>query len=217
MSNWNRSSDSLVRCPRGFAVVALLALPILLAAFGAAPARAQNAIVLENQLTGNPASEWDVDGAGDLTIQGFATDISVNRGETVHFKIKTDAAAYHIDIYRLGYYQGNGARHVGTGVVTATLPQTQPADLTDATTGLTDCGNWSESAHWDVPANAVSGIYIAKLTRDDTQRREPHRVHRARRREPLGPPVPDLRRDVAGLQRVRRQQPLRRRRTARRR
>ena len=123
---------------------------------------AQNAIVTENALAGNPSSEWDISGAGDLNMQGFATDISVNKGETIHFKIKSNAA-YTIDIYRLGYYNGNGARKVGTGVVTATLPQTQPTDLYDATTGLTDCGNWSESAHWDVPATAVSGIYIAKL------------------------------------------------------
>src|ERR1700761_7043048 len=39
----------------------------------------QNAIVAENCLTGNPASEWDIspNNAGDPTIQGFATDISV--------------------------------------------------------------------------------------------------------------------------------------------
>src|SRR6476469_4766232 len=125
--------------------------------------QAQNAIVSENALPGNPSSEWDISGAGDLSIQGFATDISVNKGETVHFKIKTNASAYKIDIYRIGYYNGNGARKIGTGVITTTLPQTQPADLYDATTGLTDCGNWAESAHWDVPANAVSGVYIAKI------------------------------------------------------
>jgi Domain of unknown function (DUF4082)/Bacterial Ig-like domain/Bacterial Ig domain/Purple acid Phosphatase, N-terminal domain/FlgD Ig-like domain/Cohesin domain len=134
-----------------------------------AVAAGANAITDENALPGNPPGEWDITGIGDATIQGFATDISVNRGGTITFKIKTDAASYHIDIYRLGYYQGNGARHVGIGVVTATLPQIQPNDLYDSSTGLTDCGNWAESAHWDVPGTAVSGIYIARLTRDDTQ------------------------------------------------
>jgi large repetitive protein len=128
---------------------------------------AQNPIVTENALPGNPQSEWDISGAGSLTIQGFATDISVNKGETIHFKIKTDATAYAIDIYRLGYYNGDGARKVGTGTVTAALPQTQPDPLEDATLGLVDCGNWSESAHWNVPSTAVSGIYIAKLIRTD--------------------------------------------------
>lgn len=129
--------------------------------------RSQNAVVTENALPGSPSSQWDISGAGDLSIQGFATDISVNRGQTIYFKINTDASAYVIDIYRLGYYQGNGARLVGTGTITAMLPQVQPPPLTDPVTGLIDCGNWSESAHWDVPAAAVSGIYIAKLTRTD--------------------------------------------------
>ena len=69
-----------------------------------------NAIEAENCRPGNPASEWDVSGSGDANLQGFATDISVNRGETVSFKIDTTASAYRIDIYRLGYYDGHGAR-----------------------------------------------------------------------------------------------------------
>ncbi|WP_225307262.1 N,N-dimethylformamidase beta subunit family domain-containing protein [Adhaeribacter soli] len=130
-------------------------------------ASAQNSIATENALPGNPASEWDISGAGDLSIQGFATDISYNKGETARFKIKTNASAYTIRIYRLGYYQGNGARFMGNATVTATLPQTQPTCLTNST-GLIDCGNWAESASWNIPANAVSGIYIAKLTRTNT-------------------------------------------------
>ncbi|MBB6612666.1 DUF4082 domain-containing protein [Pontibacter sp. Tf4] len=122
-------------------------------------------IKAENELPGNPEAEWQISGAGDRTIQGFATDISYNRGETARFKIKTDASAYTIKIYRLGYYQGNGARFKGNATVTATLPQTQPACITNSATGLLDCGNWSESASWAIPADAVSGIYIAKLTK----------------------------------------------------
>ncbi|MEJ0083006.1 MAG: N,N-dimethylformamidase beta subunit family domain-containing protein [Puia sp.] len=30
---------------------------------------------------------------------------------------------------------------------------------------MTDCGNWTTTASWVVPSNAVSGLYIAKLTR----------------------------------------------------
>ena len=158
-------SDSMQARP--FLQAVLLAFTILLAGVG--QAAAQNAIVTENQLPGNDSSEWDVTGKGDPSIQGFATAISVNKGETVRFKINSDAASYHVDLYRLGYYGGQGARRVGSGVVTATLPQTQPAPLSDAATGLVDCGNWSESAHWDVPASAVSGIYLARLVRADTQ------------------------------------------------
>ncbi len=129
-----------------------------------------NAIVAENCLPGNDSSQWDVStgDAGDSTIQGFATDISVNQGGTVFFKISTPARAYTIDIYRMGYYQGNGARKVASITPSVTLPQTQPACYKDNTVGLIDCGNWAVSAQWQVPANATSGIYFAHLKRTDT-------------------------------------------------
>jgi len=126
-----------------------------------------NPIVCENAKTGNPATEWDVSGAGDASIQGFATAISVQQGETVNFKIETPATDYRLDIYRMGYYAGNGARKIATVQPSAALPQNQPNCLSDAATGLIDCGNWTESASWAVPSDAVSGIYFAKVVRED--------------------------------------------------
>ena len=80
------------------------------AARAACPAPAgANEIVVENCQTGSPRSEWDISGAGDTSIQGFATNMSVNRGTTVSFKVSTTATAYRIDIYRMGYYGGDGA------------------------------------------------------------------------------------------------------------
>jgi hypothetical protein len=131
----------------------------------AAPAHAVEA---ENCLTGNPSSEWDVSGAGDASIQGFATQMSVNRGSTITFKVKTNARAYRLDLYRLGWYGGRGARKVASVTPSAALPQVQPACLTQSASGLIDCGNWAVSASWSVPATAVSGIYIARLVRTDT-------------------------------------------------
>src|SRR3954463_1064337 len=127
-----------------------------------------NPVTCENQNPGNPASEWDISGAGDASIQGFATDISIPAGQSVSFKIKTNASAYTIDIYRMGYYSGMGARKVATIAPSAALPQAQPLCVTQSSTGLIDCGNWSVSASWAVPSTAVSGIYFAKLTRHDT-------------------------------------------------
>ena len=126
-----------------------------------------NPITAENCLTGNPASEWDISGAGDPSIQGFATDISVNRGNTVSFKVETSATNYRFDIYRMGYYGGLGARKVATVTPSASLPQNQPNCLTQAASGLIDCGNWAVSGSWTVPANATSGIYFAKVIRAD--------------------------------------------------
>ncbi|MEQ1956581.1 DUF4082 domain-containing protein [Mesorhizobium yinganensis] len=130
-----------------------------------AAAAATNPIVLENQKTGNPESEWGIDGAGSSNIEGFATEISVNRGQTVSFKIDTNSANYRIDIYRMGYYGGMGARKVAT--ISHTGVQNQPDPLRDAATGAVDAGNWAVSASWNVPTDAASGVYIAKLVRQD--------------------------------------------------
>lgn len=134
----------------------------------AAAACTGNEIVCENELPGTPESVWDINGAGDASIQGFATQMSVNRGNTIDFKVDTDATAYIIEIYRLGYYQGNGARKVATVTPSAALPQNQPACATDPATEIYDCGTWLISASWAIPASAVSGVYIARLIRSDT-------------------------------------------------
>jgi hypothetical protein len=130
---------------------------------------AVNAIVAENQLPGTPDTVWNVDGAGDSSIQGFATDISVDQGQTVSFKIKdTNTAPYRVDIYRMGYYSGLGARLVSTIPSSQTLRQVQPNPLKNNAIGLVDAGNWAVSASWAVPSNATSGIYFARMTREDT-------------------------------------------------
>ncbi|MGO6999756.1 DUF4082 domain-containing protein [Rhizobium leguminosarum] len=138
----------------------------------AAAAAASNLIVLENQKQGNPESEWGIDGAGSSTIEGFATDISVDNGKTISFKINTNSTNYRIDIYRLGYYGGMGARKVDT--IQHTGLQNQPNPLRNATTGTVDAGNWAVSASWTAPEDAVSGVYIAKLVRQDGTSGENH-------------------------------------------
>ncbi|WP_372594179.1 N,N-dimethylformamidase beta subunit family domain-containing protein, partial [Actinotalea sp.] len=126
-----------------------------------------NPVACENAIVESPAPDWDIEGAGDPTIQGFATEISVDAGETIDFKIDTPATSYTIDVYRTGWYGGNGARTVASLAPSATLPQTQPVCMSDPTTQLYDCGNWGVSASWTVPSTAVSGVYVAKLTRTD--------------------------------------------------
>jgi hypothetical protein len=129
--------------------------------------RPPNAIVRENALPGDPSTEWDINGWGDPSIQGFAHDMSINGGETIHFKIKTDSTDYRIDIYRMGYYAGMGARRVDTVEPSVKLPQSQPDAIVDEDTHLYDCGNWSVSASWRAPEDATSGVYFARLVRQD--------------------------------------------------
>ena len=137
----------------------------------AAPRRSRGAasaagsrIAAENALPGADSSEWDVNGCGDPAIQGFATRMSLTPGETLELKVQTEAADYRVDIYRLGYYGGKGARKVGEVRPCAALPQQQPPPHTEPATGLVDCGSWAVSARWAVPPDAVSGVYIARLT-----------------------------------------------------
>ncbi|WP_305784518.1 N,N-dimethylformamidase beta subunit family domain-containing protein [Symbioplanes lichenis] len=154
---------------RSLLIVTLVAAG--LAVPGAGPAAADacaplvNPVACENSKPGTPASTWDVSGAGSASVQGFSTQISVTPGETVNFKISSSAASYRVDIYRMGYYGGAGARLVAS--VNPVGRQTQPACQSQASTGLVDCGNWAVSASWPVPATAVSGIYFARPTRTD--------------------------------------------------
>ena len=151
------------------ASVVLLAFLTLLPSgmAGAACTSPANAIESENCLPGTPKSVWYVSGSGDSTIQGFATDISFNVGQKVNFKINTSATSYVLYIYRLGFYQGKGARLITTIAPSAHLPQSQPACLRNSTTKLLDCGNWAISASWMIPISAVSGIYFANLVRSN--------------------------------------------------
>ena len=153
-----------------------------------------NPIACENALNGAPQTEWDVappneifsnppgvtpDATCGITpnaphapcISGFATDISVNRGSTIAFKVDAKYPRtnnFHIDIYRLGYYtNGSGARYITTVYPLPDAPSGQNACEGDETTKLKDCGNWDVSATWDVPASTVSGLYIGKLVRQD--------------------------------------------------
>ena len=127
-----------------------------------------NKIACENDRDGSP--DWMVD-ALDSSILGFTTDISYAPGNTVNFKVKTDASSYRVDIFRLGYYRGVGA-HLKASV-SRNFPQAQPPciendrDENDRVTGLIDCGNWAVSVSWNIPTNAVSGIYYAVLHRND--------------------------------------------------
>lgn len=154
----------------GALLLAGVTVPVVSAAASTDPCTTGgNPIVCENSKPGTDPEEWDIwPGAGDASIQGYATDISVDGGDRIDFKVDTDAAEYTIDIYRTGWYQGLGARHIASVPVDVALPQSQPECMWDVTTELYDCGSWAVSAHWNVPTDATSGVYVAKLTRTDT-------------------------------------------------
>ena len=163
--------------------VLLLALTLVALALGPADSFAQspcatpvvNKIACENSKPGTPSDEWLINKAGDDGLQGFATRMSVQPGETISFKIKAASSNFSIDILRLGYYGGLGARRVASNLA-PTGPSNQPACLSEASTGLIDCGNWAVTRTWTVPADAVSGVYIAYLANNNDPQVESHIV-----------------------------------------
>lgn len=136
------------------------------------PARS---IAEENALTGTARATWDLSAGswgGINTLQGFVDGFSVNRDQTVSFKIaQSDAAGWTADIYRLGYYGGNGARLIDTltptsGQLSASQSQPAPLDADPVTTKPSvDCSNWAATLEWQVPDELPSGIFLAKLNR----------------------------------------------------
>jgi len=131
-----------------------------------------NPTIQENCRPGNHSSVWDVNADGDPSIQGFAAQFSVTKGQTVQFKIKTDSADYRVDIFRVGWYWGAGARQVASvpPLHPAGLPQVQPECSRDGETLAYDCGAWRVSAEWEVPQDVVSGVYLGRLVRRDGER-----------------------------------------------
>ena len=170
MNRWSRR----IRGGR-LAVVAALIWAVLPQALPAQAASdpcgtASNAIVCENSKTGSPMSDWySPNSYGG--IKGFSTKESVQAGDTVQFKIQSPVT-YRVEIYRLGWYGGDGARLISTAAQAAVTYSanytTNPASCTTkSSTGLVDCGNWPVTANWTVPSDAVSGLYIANLTQTD--------------------------------------------------
>ena len=182
---------------------------VLFAMLAAASAETQPAcnvdspIVVENARPGSPSTEWDVNGAGSPEVQGFATRASLLPGATVRFKIKTQyAEPLRVDIYRLGYYNGDGARKVGQAtIVNAQAAARQPACVsTEPKAELVDCGNWAVVALYALPADAVTGLYFAravlpsadpdkKAWRADASRIKTDRLHAVEGADPRAAPA----------------------------
>lgn len=118
-----------------------------------------NIIQDENARPGTTA--WKLVAGRSTAIEGYASLTSVNIGETIRFFVSTTAASYSLEIFRLGYYQGNGARSVA---IVSPLPgHVQPVPAPDPATGLIEC-HWTDPYSLSIPSDWVSGVYLVKLT-----------------------------------------------------
>jgi Family of unknown function (DUF6152)/Bacterial Ig domain len=119
-----------------------------------------NPIKIENAQTGTSAWKLTTP-ATDGQIEGYASLTSVNIGGQIKLFVNTSDPSYTMDIYRMGWYNGAGARELSGPV---TLPgMVQPVPTIDSTTGLIEC-HWTNPYVLSVPTTWVSGVYLVKLT-----------------------------------------------------
>ncbi|WP_405578388.1 DUF4082 domain-containing protein [Streptomyces sp. NBC_01190] len=173
------------------AAVVAAALPLVVSSGASASdpcGTGSNPITCENSKTGTPMEDWYAPSAYG-NVQGFTTKVSVQAGDTVQFKVQSPTP-YHVEVYRLGYYGGDGAREMSTSTQAAAtypanftkngtpgspidttvvddVPDGKPLNCVTDGTGLQDCGNWPVTASWTVPSDAVSGIYLANFDQTD--------------------------------------------------
>ena len=118
-----------------------------------------NPLLDENNLPG--AEDWMLTRpALGREIEGYASVCSVSRGQTLDLYVNTAAPSYTIEIFRMGWYGGRGARRI-YGPITARGLR-QPIPSPDPETGLVDC-DWQSPVTFVVGADWRSGVYLAKL------------------------------------------------------
>jgi hypothetical protein len=94
-------------------------------------------------------------------IEGYFSRSSVRAGETITLHVSTNPVSkFTVDLYRMGYYGGAGARLVGS--LGTFEGKTQEDPLVDPNR-LRVC-KWEPCTKITVPSDWPSGIYLAKLT-----------------------------------------------------
>ena len=116
------------------------------------------AIMAENAKTGNAWWVTTPQAAGD--IEGYADKVSAQAGDTVTLRVNTKATTFHVEAFRMGYYQGIGARRVWTSAEVPGVRQAPPALIPPVNT--VEC-SWTPSIQIAVDATWPPGAYLLKL------------------------------------------------------
>jgi N,N-dimethylformamidase beta subunit-like protein len=127
------------------------------AAFGSRAAL--NPIQAENANRGTPVGTWLQPAVPPTNVEGYTSEVSVLPGETVHLHVSTeDREQYRIEVYRVGWYGGNGAR------LLACLPSCGGSEEGRRYPPPSFAGmsaNWPVTDRLTIPADWVSGYYYA--------------------------------------------------------
>jgi len=122
-----------------------------------AAADSDNPIVAENARTGTAA--WRITGPS-VGIEGYADHVSVQRGDDLGLYVSSLAPMFHVEAYRMGWYQGLGARLVWKSA--DTLGQLQAKPFVQKPTNTVRVA-WQKSIDMKVPDDWVPGDYLLKL------------------------------------------------------
>ena len=106
-------------------------------------------------------------------IEGYCSHQSISAGQTLQIFVSAEPARkFTLDIYRMGYYSGTGARLMTT---LGPLPgKTQPVPPIGKEPGrLREC-KWEPSTEIPIPQDWPSGVYLGKLTTISEAKSEPY-------------------------------------------
>jgi hypothetical protein len=116
-------------------------------------------VIRENQRPGTGA--WKITGRPPGLIAGFANRTYAAAGESITLYVSTNAPGWHVEAYRMGYYDGRGGRLVWRS---AEVPGTlQPACPLVLDVNIVSCDNWSPTLAVLITAAFVPGDYLIKL------------------------------------------------------
>ncbi|GEM_PF-431404 len=106
-------------------------------------------------------SAWNVTNGGKPhQVEGYASAVSVQRGENVTLYVSTEAPTFHVEAYRMGWYGGAGGRLIWRS---SELPgQKQAAATFQPGINMTEA-HWSPSLQVSVDSHYPPGSYFLKL------------------------------------------------------
>jgi hypothetical protein len=116
-------------------------------------------VIAENRRKGTTA--WEIATGHAKGIAGFATTTYAAQGDTVTLYVSTTASTFHVEAYRIGYYQGTGARLVWRSANVS--GRAQPTCPLKTGVNMVACDNWTPTISFRITAAFVQGDYLLKL------------------------------------------------------
>lgn len=129
--------------------------------------RPSSAIARENS---KPGDDWQLTrvkldkparGYRSNVVEGYCSHQSIAAGETLDIMVSTEPARpFTLEIFRMGYYGGRGARRVTT---LGPLPGKTQRAPEPSSRRAAEC-QWEPSTRLKIPSDWLSGVYLGRLS-----------------------------------------------------